>query len=570
MRYLLSLFLAFSVCMIAWSGNFVIQHGESLKLYAPRVSDSYTERADRLFSQDCQELFGEFVVHTNRPEEAKIIVGNYDSPDIRKFAKIRGVSFESLSGRSESFILKVHNNGTQLFVIGSDDKGTAFGLMTLSRIWGVSPFRWWSDVPAIPQPEFELDVAFEKLYEPSVPKRMLILSGAQRHDNYLQDMLLRLRASDVMIAEPQVSDAADTFTWNLNAAQQPYLGLNLTLDHPERMRLEALRAYDHGQRSQWQVRWGRQLGGELQVFLFFDMAWDLPSYRDEYAVDNLIDLHFNQMCGFSNNWSKIWNDYFDLAMLFHPEEVMNLESLRRGIGESQSLGLQLSMDLSDKAIPDAYTNAFFRTVEYPINMLSAQMQRLCNMQLVKHNLGKSWAIDDCKQRMELLAMELPKLILPKWRQIMGANPMPDIELNHSLMRVDNGKLSDLKVGDSSPLPPDGKKALVFRSPRAIGTQVVPFEAFRVPVNYEDKELHLCVSLLPVKLIGKSITCMVSVDRGPAQLIQLSPDAFPASQQIYKLHFAVDQNVFEHEIVFRTMSDGIYLQRVWLDDIKNDK
>ena len=568
MKRLILSILVLVLGMSLRAGNFVISHGESVKVFAPRMEGSDIERADRLFAQDYQEVFGEYPVHCSRLEDAKVIVSTYDNADFRKFCKIRGISFDQLAGHTESFVLKVHNNGTQLLVVGSDDRGAAFGLMTLSRLWGVSPFRWWADALALPQQTFELGVAYEKLYVPSIAKRTLILNGVQEHDNYLQDLLLRLRASGVQSAVTGNAEAG-TFRWVLNPSLQPYLGLSLALDHPERIRMEALRALDHGYSAEWQIQWGHQLGGELQLLLFFDMAWDVDAYRGEYAVDQLENMHYQQMSGLENDWSRIWNDVFDLAMVYHPEDPQSLEALRRGIGESQSLGMQLSMDLSEKVIGQDYTNAFFRTVEYPINMVSTQMQRLCNIQLVEHGAAKPWAVDDCRQRMELLANELPELVLPKWRQMMGGIQLPSLVLGQSLMRKDGYKVSNLKVGTSGPLPADGSTSILYRSKRGIGTHIAPFDAYRVPLMYQDNQLHLCISMLPTLTYDKPVTCMVSVDRGEPQLIRIEPESMVESRILFNLVFDVDPSVEEHEIVFRTTSDGIYLQRVWLTDIKSE-
>lgn len=536
-------------------------------IFVPKNNGELTTRADQLFVQDYKEVFGEYISHTNKIEDARIVVGNYNHAEIKRYAKLRGVNFDALATHKESFILKVHNNGKQLFVIGSDDQGTAFGLMTLSRMWGVSPFRWWLDAPALPFEQFELGVAYEELFEPSIPTRTLILNGAQEQESTLQDLLLRLRVSQVTNSVTAKSDSLPgIFRWNLNPSLQPYLGLNLALDHPERIRLEALRAFDYGYKSEWQLHWGHQLGGELQMLLFFDMAWDIKPYREPYAVDKLEDLHYQQVSGLSNNWSRLWNDFFDLTMMLRPDQPLGIEALRRGIGESQSLGLQLSLDLSEKVVPAPYTNSFFRTVEYPLNMATTQMQRLCNMQLLRHDIVKPWAVDDCKQRMELLASELPGLVAPKWRQMMGAIQMPAVLLGQSLMRADGYKMTKLEVG-SDELPDEASTALLYRSSRAIGIQVEPFEPFRLPLNYQDDSLHLCISFMPVKIYGKHARCMVMVDNADAQLIEIPEDAFPEVQYLVNLTFALNPDKDEHQIVFRTQSDGIYVQRVWITDMK---
>lgn len=567
MKYLFSLLLAMLISLPAAADNFIIQHGQTFQIFVPKNNGAYTDRADQLFIQDYQEVFGQYLSHTNKADDARIVVGNYDNAEIKRYAKLRGVKFDALAGHTESFILKVHNNGKQLFVVGSDDRGTAYGLMTLSRMWGVSPFRWWLDVPALPIDNFELGVAYEQLFQPTVATRTLILNGAQEHDNYLQDLLLRLRVTQVTNSVTATDEhEAGIFHWDLNPALQPYLGLNLALDHPERIRLEGLRALDHHCNREWQLHWGHMLGGELQLLLFFDMAWDAPSFRDPYAVDHLEDQHYQQVTGLTNNWSRIWNDYFDLTMMLHPDHPLGIEALRRGIGESQSLGLQLSLDLSEKVVASPYTNAFFRTVEYPLNMATSQMQRLCNMQLVRHDMAKPWAVDDCKQRMELLATELPDLVQPKWRQMMGAIQMPAVILGQSLMRADGYRMSQLEVG-SDELPDEASTALLYRSSRAIGTPVEPYEPFRLPLNYQDDSLHLCLSLMPVKSYGKPVRCMVMVDQTEVQLIEVPADAFPEVQYLANLSFALDAEKEEHQIVLRTQSDGVYLQRVWVTDMK---
>ena len=47
-----------------------------------------------------------------------------------------------------------------LVIAGSDKRGTAYGLFTLSKAMGVSPWYWWADVPVKKHPE---------LYIPPLP-----------------------------------------------------------------------------------------------------------------------------------------------------------------------------------------------------------------------------------------------------------------------------------------------------------------------------------------------------------------------------------------------------------------
>ena len=61
--------------------------------------------------------------------------------------------------------------------------------------------------------------------------------------------------------------------------------------------------------------------------------------------------------------------------------------------------------------------------------------------------------------------------------------------------------------------------------------------------------------------------MIAIDKGEPQLLRIDPDKLCESQQIYNLVFKIDPAIDQHDIVLRTTSDAIYLQRIWLTDIK---
>ena len=57
-----------------------------------------------------------------------------------------------VAGQWETFVLQVVDQPVQgvekgLFIVGSDRRGTAFGVFDLSEKMGVSPWTWWADVP---------------------------------------------------------------------------------------------------------------------------------------------------------------------------------------------------------------------------------------------------------------------------------------------------------------------------------------------------------------------------------------------------------------------------------------
>lgn len=567
MKRLLTLLSAVTMAWQASADNFVLEHGQSAKIFQP---DNRTEkpcaRADRLLGEDYHEVFGGYLIHTVRIDEARIIACPYDNADLRKYAKLRGISFEELDQHPDAVIFRVNNGGKQLFIVGGSEQATAYGLMTLSREWGVSPFGWWLDAPSLPIDRYELDVVYERKCQPSVAERKLCIEGADIHDARLQDLLMRLRATSLDVAAAPASDvdslaildhalAADSiFGWTLAPSSRPYEGLSLALDHPERIRMEGVRAFDHGCCRAWQVRWQPQLGGEFQLTELFDMAWDVDSYRDAYHVDALLDQHYSQATGLSSGWSQLWNDYYDLAMLYHLDQLQSVETLRRAIGESQSLSLQLSMELQGKVVPKTHAGAYFRTVEYPLNMFVSQIQRLCNTQLLQAGTTL-WSVEDCLHRMQLLAREINDRVRVRWRQMLGSILMPESGIEHSAVHLPGA------------LPDESSVSLLYRSDRPFGTKVQPYQALHLPLNYQASHLHLQAAFLPVRSYGRHLIATITVDNGAPQTIVIDQQKLADDQQLIDFEFDVDPEAERHTISLRTSVDGIYLQRLWLLDVK---
>lgn len=88
-----------------------------------------------------QNLRRDFVAVTGRPN-APIVVGTAGkSSCVRKYKKIA----KQLKGKWEQYIIAV--DGDQLVIVGSDKRGTIYGIYELSRQIGVSPWYWWADAP---------------------------------------------------------------------------------------------------------------------------------------------------------------------------------------------------------------------------------------------------------------------------------------------------------------------------------------------------------------------------------------------------------------------------------------
>lgn len=106
--------------------------------------------------------------------DAKIIIGTVGRSNAKRIAKA-GIDLSYLEGRQQAFVMAVSAEG-QLVIAGSDAAGTAYGIIELTRLLGVSPWEWWADVEPEIRPEFTLPEGFRSQQSPDVPFRGIFIN----------------------------------------------------------------------------------------------------------------------------------------------------------------------------------------------------------------------------------------------------------------------------------------------------------------------------------------------------------------------------------------------------------
>ena len=82
----------------------------------------------------------------NQPGHGHIIAGTLGkSKMISNIVKAHKIDVRKLRGQWESYLIDVVDGN--LVIVGSDKRGTIYGIYELSREMGVSPWYWWADVP---------------------------------------------------------------------------------------------------------------------------------------------------------------------------------------------------------------------------------------------------------------------------------------------------------------------------------------------------------------------------------------------------------------------------------------
>ena len=198
-----------------------------------------------------------------------IIIGSLQqSRWIRKLAAQGKIDTSGLSNQWESYRLQVVHDpfpGTDraLIIVGSDRRGTAYGVFTLSRQMGVSPWYWWADVPVKKKKNVFVKQGIYRFGPPSVKYRGIFLNdeapalsgwvhekfGNFNHRFYEKvfELLLRLKANYLW---PAMWGNAFNNDDTLNPVMADKYGIVMGTSHQEPMN-QATEEWRHENKGPW-------------------------------------------------------------------------------------------------------------------------------------------------------------------------------------------------------------------------------------------------------------------------------------------------------------------------------
>ena len=150
--------------------QFSLRSDQPIKLACDNAEEKVVQTALKLFIRDYQSVFSASAAVDAR--QGNIIVGT-----VGKSPLLKAVSADvsALIGKKQAFLLQVLPDG-KLLVAGSDSHGTAYGIMELSRLIGVSPWEWWADVTSEKKISFMLPAEYQTLQSPSVEYRGIFIN----------------------------------------------------------------------------------------------------------------------------------------------------------------------------------------------------------------------------------------------------------------------------------------------------------------------------------------------------------------------------------------------------------
>lgn len=152
------------------SAQFSLRSGQSVTVACDNTEEKVVQTALQLFARDYETVFS--APATISVNHGGIIVGTVDKSPL--IAAI-GVDISDLKSKNQAFLISVLPGG-RLLVAGSDSPGTAYGIMELSRLIGVSPWEWWADVTPEKKEAFHLAADYKMVQSPSVEYRGIFIN----------------------------------------------------------------------------------------------------------------------------------------------------------------------------------------------------------------------------------------------------------------------------------------------------------------------------------------------------------------------------------------------------------
>ncbi|KAI8904532.1 hypothetical protein DFJ77DRAFT_552235 [Powellomyces hirtus] len=182
LRLLLSTVLA-SATFQSWvtaQSCAIIDGSQTLSLFVDPAEKQVVKTALELFASDVG------LVNSNQPLTfatdvlaSSVVAGSVANPSISSLIQQKGVDVADITGKWEAykiFCFEATGGKPVLLVAGSDPRGTAYGVLELSRQIGVGPWSWWADVTPNPLNTFSLPIGYTTTAKPSVQYRGIFLN----------------------------------------------------------------------------------------------------------------------------------------------------------------------------------------------------------------------------------------------------------------------------------------------------------------------------------------------------------------------------------------------------------
>ena len=229
--------------------QFVFKKNAGFTVSISSSEAAVVQTAYSIFENDHAAVFNGKLVQGANGQLVAGTLGVFQSPELY----FDHSTLHFLNTHAEAFAITVKKN--KLYVLGSDKRGTAYGILELSRRMGVSPWEWWADSKITKKDQLILPDGFKLSESPSVRYRGIFINdedwglnpwsylthepsdvkgqiGPKTHARIFE-LLLRLRANTFWPAMHDVSVAFYVTPGNKEMADK--YGIVLGASHCEPM-----------------------------------------------------------------------------------------------------------------------------------------------------------------------------------------------------------------------------------------------------------------------------------------------------------------------------------------------
>jgi hypothetical protein len=167
------------------AGTFTIASNQNATpIYVDQNDYAVIQKTAALFQTDIEMLTGQkpSLLQELSPAVNMIIIGSVDkSAVINQLIKEKKLNVDKIRNKWEAYQMQVVRQpfkgvANALVIVGSDRRGTAFGVFELSRQMGVSPWYWWADVPVKKKKEIYFINTFQITDAPKVKYRGIFIN----------------------------------------------------------------------------------------------------------------------------------------------------------------------------------------------------------------------------------------------------------------------------------------------------------------------------------------------------------------------------------------------------------
>ncbi|MDE6339199.1 MAG: glycosyl hydrolase 115 family protein, partial [Muribaculaceae bacterium] len=330
---------------------------EAIPIYIDTNDFEVVRTASNLLASDVE------AVTTIRPDVKEagdalqkqcVIAGTIGKNDlINRLHKAGKIDLSLLNGGWEQYLVQLVEKpfpgvDKALVIVGSDRRGTAYGLLSISRAIGVSPWYWWLDAPTVHKDRINLKVTKCLSKEPSVKYRGIFINdedwglyqwaaknfekergniGPRTYEKVCE-LLLRLQANYLCPAMHNCSAAFHSIPENREVADR--YGIVTGSSHCEPLMLNTA------------TEWHRNRYGE----------WDYENNRSK--VDSVLNARAAELAPYENVYTLALRGLHDSAMSAGSDMKERMKLLQEALMSQRNMVAEHTGQ-SPEHIPMAFT-----------------------------------------------------------------------------------------------------------------------------------------------------------------------------------------------------------------------